>query len=282
MGIWSSLVSALGLRSPPRPRELPPFTLTPRARKQLLALPADQGLMIRTVPVQGGRGVTVDSLPVAESSPHFPELPLLVDELDYERLAGLELDFDAGRWAVRTELVVHGGETPNPHARCYQTDRWLLRGTPRSFVDPGNAPPLARALLELDGVEGVLFRDNSVTLTRAQDPIVSWDKLDGQVAGVLREHFLLCGRGLEPAQLSQHEDPLLTEVEAVLGESVLPAIRADGGDLHVLGIHDGVVQVRLVGACSSCPASTATLEHGVKRALLQALPDKVRDIEALS
>ncbi len=63
------------------------------------------------------------------------------------------------------------------------------------------------------------------------------------------------------------------QVEAVL-EQVRPALRYDGGDIELVGVDEaeGVVEVRLVGACGGCPMSTMTLTMGVERALKQQIP----------
>lgn len=52
-------------------------------------------------------------------------------------------------------------------------------------------------------------------------------------------------------------------------EAIRPAIRADGGDIHLRGVdaEEGIVSIELVGACVSCPASTVTLKAGIERIL---------------
>jgi Fe-S cluster biogenesis protein NfuA len=69
------------------------------------------------------------------------------------------------------------------------------------------------------------------------------------------------------------------EVEAVL-ETIRPSLMADGGNVELVDIDDGVVKLRLVGACSSCSSSTMTLKMGIERALKKAIP-MVRCIEAV-
>lgn len=69
------------------------------------------------------------------------------------------------------------------------------------------------------------------------------------------------------------------EVESVL-ETLRPALMQDGGNIELVDIEDGVVKVRLVGACSSCSSSTMTLKMGIERALKKAIP-MVRCIEAV-
>ena len=59
------------------------------------------------------------------------------------------------------------------------------------------------------------------------------------------------------------------EVEAVL-ESIRPMLINDGGNVELVDIDDGVVKVRLVGACTSCSSSTMTLKMGIEKALKKA------------
>ncbi|MDR1083274.1 MAG: NifU family protein [Deltaproteobacteria bacterium] len=61
------------------------------------------------------------------------------------------------------------------------------------------------------------------------------------------------------------------QVEAVLGK-VRPALVADGGDIQLVDVKDGVVSVRLVGACCGCPMAQETLKHGVERVLRDEIP----------
>lgn len=58
-------------------------------------------------------------------------------------------------------------------------------------------------------------------------------------------------------------------------EYIRPALQADGGDLVLLGVEDGVVNLQLVGACGGCPMSTMTLTAGIERILLDRVPGVV-------
>jgi Fe-S cluster biogenesis protein NfuA len=62
-------------------------------------------------------------------------------------------------------------------------------------------------------------------------------------------------------------------VQEVL-EQVRPALQADGGDVELVDVsEDGVVSVRLTGACGSCPMSTMTLKMGIERTLVENIPE---------
>ncbi len=61
-------------------------------------------------------------------------------------------------------------------------------------------------------------------------------------------------------------------VEAALNK-IRPALVADGGDLELVDVNDGVVKVKLTGACAGCPMSTMTLKMGIERILKQDIPE---------
>jgi len=63
------------------------------------------------------------------------------------------------------------------------------------------------------------------------------------------------------------------EVQDVL-DQIRPGLQADGGDVELVEVTDeGIVKVRLVGACHGCPMSTLTLKNGIERTLKKKLPD---------
>lgn len=64
---------------------------------------------------------------------------------------------------------------------------------------------------------------------------------------------------------------LKEQVEKAL-EDIRPALQADGGDIEFIDVVDGVVQVRLQGACAGCPMSQMTLTNGVERHLKNVVP----------
>ena len=61
-------------------------------------------------------------------------------------------------------------------------------------------------------------------------------------------------------------------------EKIRPALRADGGDIELIDVADGVVKVRLTGACGGCPMSQMTLKMGVEKVLKQQVPE-VKSVE---
>lgn len=67
------------------------------------------------------------------------------------------------------------------------------------------------------------------------------------------------------------ETEQLNQVQEVL-DKLRPFLLRDGGDCELVDIEDGIVKLRLLGACGSCPSSTITLKAGIERALLEEVP----------
>ncbi|BBH21671.1 hypothetical protein Back11_30160 [Paenibacillus baekrokdamisoli] len=66
----------------------------------------------------------------------------------------------------------------------------------------------------------------------------------------------------------QVQSTMYDEVLDVL-DKLRPFLQRDGGDVELVDVEDGIVKLRLVGACGSCPSSTITLKAGIERALLE-------------
>jgi len=69
---------------------------------------------------------------------------------------------------------------------------------------------------------------------------------------------------------------LYNEVAEVL-DKLRPYLQRDGGDVELVDVEDGVVKLKLMGACGSCPSSTITLKAGIERALVEEI-EGIRDV----
>lgn len=73
---------------------------------------------------------------------------------------------------------------------------------------------------------------------------------------------------------SQEEQDLKEAVEKALGK-IRPMLQRDGGDVELIEVNQGIVKVRLTGACKGCPMSQMTLKNGIERLLKQEVPSVV-------
>ncbi|MBW2619798.1 MAG: NifU family protein [Deltaproteobacteria bacterium] len=67
------------------------------------------------------------------------------------------------------------------------------------------------------------------------------------------------------------------KIQAVI-DKIRPMLQADGGDVELVDVVDGVVTVRLKGACAGCPMSQMTLKNGIERFLKKEIPE-VKSVE---
>jgi Fe-S cluster biogenesis protein NfuA len=69
------------------------------------------------------------------------------------------------------------------------------------------------------------------------------------------------------------------KVEEIL-KQIRPSLQADGGDVELVDVVDGVVKLKLKGSCAGCPMSQMTLAFGIERVLKEKLPE-VKKVEAV-
>mgnify|MGYP001766564457 FL=1 len=69
------------------------------------------------------------------------------------------------------------------------------------------------------------------------------------------------------------------KVEAAL-KKIRPSLQADGGDVELIDVKNGVVKVRLQGACSGCPMATMTLKQGITKVIKEAVPE-IKEVLAI-
>jgi Fe-S cluster biogenesis protein NfuA len=75
------------------------------------------------------------------------------------------------------------------------------------------------------------------------------------------------------------EKKMKEKIEEAL-KIIRPALQADGGDVELVDVVDGIVKVRLKGACGGCPMSQMTLTRGVEATIKRAVPD-IKRVEAV-
>ena len=70
----------------------------------------------------------------------------------------------------------------------------------------------------------------------------------------------------------QEVELVRAKVEEILN-NIRPSLQADGGDVELVDVKEGVVSLKLTGACAGCPMSAMTLKNGIERTLKQEIPD---------
>ncbi|WP_439580005.1 NifU family protein [Elioraea sp.] len=179
-------------------------------------------------------------------------------------------------------MFIETEDTPNPATLKFLPGRTVIAAGTADFPGPETAAasPLARALFGLPEVTRVFLGADFITVSKTHD--ADWSLLKPQVLGVIMDHFL---SGLpviegeaedeEAFDAAEEDREIVAQIRELIDTRVRPAVAMDGGDIVLRGFRDGVVQLRLQGACSGCPSSRATLKHGIENMLKHYVPEVV-------
>ncbi len=182
-------------------------------------------------------------------------------------------------------MLIETETTPNPATIKFLPGRIVMDAGTRDFADPeeAEASPLAEALFALGDVEGVFFGRDLVSVTAA--PGSEWAVLKGDVLSVLLDHFTAqmplfhpprAGFSV-PEESAFTDDPadaeIVEQIKELIETRVRPAVANDGGDIVYRGFDKGKVYLKMQGACSGCPSSTATLKQGIESLLKHYVPE---------
>ncbi len=155
--------------------------------------------------------------------------------------------------------------TPNPNAVKFLLKESVASGFPRNFTSAeiAETDPLAKSLFDVGHVLSVYMQDKWITVTKNDQ--TTWTDLLPKLAAPIRS-FQVSNTQESPAppripsDLYDPNDPILQKVQAILNETILPALASDGGGLEVVGRHEKQILIRYQGACGTCPSSlTGTL-----------------------
>lgn len=184
-------------------------------------------------------------------------------------------------------MLIETEPTPNPSTLMFRPDRPLLSGAAREFGGwaAAEGSPLAKALFALGDVERVLIGADFVSVTKAPGS-ADWQHLKADVLGVIADHLASGAPAVTDAAEDEDvsDDPadadIVAQIRELLDSRVRPAVAGDGGDIVYRGFSKGVVSLRMKGACSGCPSSTATLKHGIENLLRYYVPE-VTEVRAV-
>jgi len=194
-------------------------------------------------------------------------------------------------------MIIETEVTPNPATMKFLPGRTVMASGTRDFTTPeaAEASPLAEALFDLGDVTGVFFGQDFVAVTVG--PGVAWADVKGDVVTIILEHFLteqpmfqsgdasgiaVAGDDEEDAGFADapEDADIVAQIRELIETRVRPAVANDGGDIIYRGFDQGTVYLKMQGACSGCPSSTATLKQGIESLLKHYVPE-VTEVRAV-
>ena len=177
-------------------------------------------------------------------------------------------------------MFIQTEPTPNPQVLKFLPGRDVAPQGVLEYrtIDEAAASPLAEALFELEGVEGVFFGADYVSVTRGlQAP--DWSAMKAPILSVIMDHFVsgapLTRDAPATAEDAGEDTEIVAEIKGLLDSRIRPAVAQDGGDILFDHFDEetGVLRLRMRGACSGCPSSSATLKAGVEQMMRHYIPE---------
>ncbi|MBM7068134.1 NifU family protein [Actibacterium sp. 188UL27-1] len=180
-------------------------------------------------------------------------------------------------------MFIQTESTPNPATLKFLPGQTVLEAGTADFPAPDTAgkSPLATRVFAVDGVTGVFFGHDFVTVTKADG--IEWNHIKPAILGAVMEHFQ-SGAPVMEGEADSHgghaahdgEDAeIVGQIKTLLDTRVRPAVAQDGGDITFHGFDRGVVYLHMQGACAGCPSSTLTLKMGIENLLRHYIPEVV-------
>jgi Fe-S cluster biogenesis protein NfuA len=177
-------------------------------------------------------------------------------------------------------MFIQTEATPNPATLKFLPGRAVLESGTLDMPDKAAAAqsPLAERLFDIPNVGGVFYGSDFISITKSDG---DWQQIKPAILGAIMEHFIsgapLLAQGGGPAAADEFFDAkdadTVATIKDLIETRVRPAVAGDGGDITFKGYKEGVVYLQMQGACSGCPSSTATLQHGIQNQLKQFVPD---------
>src|ERR1700675_2084586 len=183
-------------------------------------------------------------------------------------------------------MFIQTEPTTNPSALKLLPGRSVLAHGTLEMRDKAAAhqSPLAERLFGIDGVSGVFFGSDFISVTKTGG---EWQQLKPAILGAIMEHFMsgaallrtedqaAGGEAATDEFFAPEDSETVGIIKDLIETRVRPAVANDGGDITFRGFQDGIVYLERKGACAGCPSSTATLQHGIQNLLKHFVPDVV-------
>lgn len=183
-------------------------------------------------------------------------------------------------------MFIQTEETPNPATLKFLPGRILMPEGTADFKsrEEASTSPLALKLFEINGVKGVFFGSDFITISK--DSTYEWAVLKPIILGSIMEHFIthqpLFYKEGTLSSSKDDDDPIVVQIKEILDTRIRPAVAMDGGDIVFDHFEEGIVYVRMQGSCSGCPSSSVTLKAGIENMLRHYVPEvlEIRAIES--
>eukprot|EP00835_Amoeboradix_gromovi_P001591 NODE_75_length_23373_cov_0.434261.p12 type:complete len:212 gc:universal NODE_75_length_23373_cov_0.434261:15595-14960(-) len=175
-------------------------------------------------------------------------------------------------------LFIQVENTPNSNALKFRPGKTVTSHAQDVTRSNQQVSPLAQYLYKIQGIEGVYFGPDFVSLTK--DPGSEWSTLKPQIFGILTE-FFNSKQALyndiselnKDTEILESDSETVKMIKTLIADRIRPYIQQDGGDINYVSYENGIVKVQLQGACKTCSSSVLTLKSGIESMMKHYVPE---------
>lgn len=182
-------------------------------------------------------------------------------------------------------MFIQTQDTPNPSSLKFLPGVAVLEGggtVDIPNISAAKGSPLAKLLFRIEGVKGVFFGRDFITVTKYEDEGVEWKVMKPEIFATIMDFFNsglpVVNAEIEASgdtEILDDDDDTVAMIKELLDTRIRPTVQEDGGDIIYHSFDDGVVKLKMQGSCTSCPSSTVTLKNGVQNMLQFYIPEVV-------
>ena len=181
-------------------------------------------------------------------------------------------------------MFIQTEQTPNPQTLKFLPGKVVMKEGTAFYqkIEETKYSPFAKRLFGVDGIEGVFFGSDFITITKSEE--LDWEVMKPLVLGSIMDHFNSNDetiinqddqKSADSLKEENEDSDLVKQIKELLDTRVRPAVAMDGGDIVFQGFEEGIVYLHMQGSCSGCPSSTATLKMGIENMLKHYVPEVI-------
>jgi len=185
-------------------------------------------------------------------------------------------------------MFIQTEPTPNPLTLKFLPGKVVMETGTAFYENSSEAEksPMAKRMFAIDGVTGVFFGSDFITITKKNE--LDWQILKPTILGAISDHYNSGEKIIDDLSdkqkadhSSENDTDIVIQIKELLDTRVRPAVAADGGDIVFQKYENGIVYLHMQGACSGCPSSTATLKMGIENMLKHYIPE-VKEVNSIN
>ncbi len=180
---------------------------------------------------------------------------------------------------MSNEIKLTAMPTPNPNTIKFLIDITFFERGSIDFntKEKAKGSILPEGLFGIEGITGVMIGTNFVSITKEEN--AGWESVLEPTSEIIKD---LCSQDIDFFDKShleklesnnQENSEVINKINEILDNEIRPAIAMDGGDCELVAFEDGILTLRMQGACSNCPSSVMTLKMGIENRLREDIPE---------